>query len=294
MLRELLASLEVSIDWRGMVRMPRRADLRELRDALRDGGPLAVVAGPERRALLDRVQATMAMVEGHAEHVMDAVGEEVLPDLPSLRNALQRRRGDRPPLMRLLEKVLGLEMKMALYEVGKSFCDEIVSREGVASSTRESVWRRISYCRRAVPILPVLAWCLIRTRCATSLVGSTLRMPSARLAASGNSGRDSASLIFDSSPAQNCPRILVRAKNNHSSNCGLTPSRLARRSPDQRNASLGRVPCSVTRRSKSKQSTATRSGFSPTSSRSATRASGAARLKPARISERDMRRLACA
>ncbi len=132
MLRELLASLEVSIDWRGMIRMPRRADLRELRDALRDGGPLAVVAGPERRALLDRVQATMAMVEGHAEHVMDAVGEEVLPDLPSLRKALQRRRGDRPPLMRLLEKVLGLEMKMAQYEVGKSFCDEIVSREGVA------------------------------------------------------------------------------------------------------------------------------------------------------------------
>ena len=32
------------------------------------------VAGPERRAVLDRVQATMALVEGHAEHVMDAAG----------------------------------------------------------------------------------------------------------------------------------------------------------------------------------------------------------------------------
>ena len=65
-----------------MVRLPRRADLRELRDALREGGLLSLVAGPERRALLDRMQATMAVVEGHAEHVMDAVGEQVLPDLP--------------------------------------------------------------------------------------------------------------------------------------------------------------------------------------------------------------------
>ena len=41
--------------------------------------------GPERRALLDELQATMALIEGYAEHVMDAVGEPLLPDLPNLR-----------------------------------------------------------------------------------------------------------------------------------------------------------------------------------------------------------------
>jgi coenzyme F420 biosynthesis associated uncharacterized protein len=35
---------------------------------------VTAVAGPERRAVLDRVQAAMALVEGHAEHVMDAAG----------------------------------------------------------------------------------------------------------------------------------------------------------------------------------------------------------------------------
>ena len=41
--------------------------------------------GPERRAIVDRIQSVMALIEGHAEHVMDAVGEAVLPNLPALR-----------------------------------------------------------------------------------------------------------------------------------------------------------------------------------------------------------------
>ncbi len=132
LMRELIASLEVDFEWRSLLRMPSRDDLRGIRDALREGGALSVVAGPERRAVLDTIQATMALIEGHAEHVMDAVGEQVLPDLPSLRNAMQRRRRDRTPLLRLLEKLLGLDLKMAQYEVGKRFCDEIVAREGIA------------------------------------------------------------------------------------------------------------------------------------------------------------------
>jgi coenzyme F420 biosynthesis associated uncharacterized protein len=132
LLRELLATLEVEVDWKRMLRLPTRSDLRGWRDAMREGGAISIVAGPERRAMLDTIQAQMALIEGHAEHVMDAVGEQVLPDLPSLRNALQRRRRERPPLMRLLEKVLGLDLKMAQYEVGKRFCDEIVAREGIA------------------------------------------------------------------------------------------------------------------------------------------------------------------
>ena len=43
--------------------------------------------------MLDRVQAFMAVLEGYAEHVMDAVGADVLDDLPGLRAAL----GQAPP-----------------------------------------------------------------------------------------------------------------------------------------------------------------------------------------------------
>ena len=59
-------------------------------------GLVHAVAGPERKALIDRLQAAMALIEGHAEHVMDAAGADVLPSLPKLRAALERRRREKP------------------------------------------------------------------------------------------------------------------------------------------------------------------------------------------------------
>jgi putative hydrolase len=92
---------------------------------------VSLVAGEERMAIIDRLQATMAVVEGHAEHVMDAVGRDALDDLDSLRGALDRRRAERSGLWKLLERLLGLELKLKQYEVGKRFCDEVAERAGV-------------------------------------------------------------------------------------------------------------------------------------------------------------------
>ena len=72
----------------------------------------------------------MSLIEGHAEHTMDAVGAEVLPSLPRLRAALNRRRETRGLPWRVLERLLGLELKMRQYEVGKRFCDAVVQAEG--------------------------------------------------------------------------------------------------------------------------------------------------------------------
>src|SRR5206468_3641061 len=83
-------------------------------------------------------QAFMAVLEGYAEHVMDAVGAQVLPDLESLRAGLERRRRDRTGLLRLLERLIGLDMKMRQYEQGKAFCDAVVAREGIDGLNR--VW----------------------------------------------------------------------------------------------------------------------------------------------------------
>jgi putative hydrolase len=92
----------------------------------------------------------MAVVEGHAEHVMDAVGEEMLPSLPDLREALDRRRREKPPMVRLLEKLLGLELKLRQYEQGRAFCDAVVDRGGIAALNR--VWSA----PEALPSLPEL------------------------------------------------------------------------------------------------------------------------------------------
>jgi putative hydrolase len=73
----------------------------------------------------------MAVLEGYAEHVMDAVGAQVLADLPALRSALQRRRRDRSGLLKVLERLIGMDLKMRQYEQGKAFCDGVVARAGM-------------------------------------------------------------------------------------------------------------------------------------------------------------------
>jgi coenzyme F420 biosynthesis associated uncharacterized protein len=113
-------------------------DLRGLLDTLREDGLAAVVLAPEQRAQMDAIQAFMAVLEGYAEHVMDAVGADVIDDLPRLRAALERRRADRTGLLRLFEKLIGMDMKLRQYEHGKRFCDGVVERAGIAGLNR--VW----------------------------------------------------------------------------------------------------------------------------------------------------------
>jgi coenzyme F420 biosynthesis associated uncharacterized protein len=139
-LRALLETVDVTVDPTKLasLQVPSLDDLRGAFDRFKEGGLVTMVAGPERMAILDRVQATMAVVEGHAEHVMDAVGEDVLPSLPELRSALDRRRREKPPAVRLLERLIGLELKMRQYELGREFCDAVVEQAGIEALNR--VW----------------------------------------------------------------------------------------------------------------------------------------------------------
>lgn len=138
LLSQLLESVDVKVDASSLLRLPSLDDLRGLVDRVRDGGLVTLVAGEERLALIEEIQCAMAVVEGHAEHVMDAVGADALESLDELRAALERRRDDRTPIARVLEKLLGLELKMKQYRQGKAFCDAIVERGGTEALNR--VW----------------------------------------------------------------------------------------------------------------------------------------------------------
>jgi coenzyme F420 biosynthesis associated uncharacterized protein len=127
---ELLGSMELRIEGPRRLRMPSVTEIRRVARAVRRGDIVGIFASAGERATIDRVQATMAVIEGHAEHVMDAVAPELLPSLPKLRAALDRRRHSQSGRARLLGKLLGLEMKMRQYDQGKLFCDEIVQRAG--------------------------------------------------------------------------------------------------------------------------------------------------------------------
>jgi coenzyme F420 biosynthesis associated uncharacterized protein len=130
LVRELLQSAEVRIDTPRKLRMPTGEELRRVATALREGDLISIVTSSAERETLDRVQAVMAVIEGHAEHVMDAVAPDLLPSLPKLRQAIDRRRRSQSGLSRLVARLLGLDLKLRQYEQGKYFCDEIVRSGG--------------------------------------------------------------------------------------------------------------------------------------------------------------------
>jgi coenzyme F420 biosynthesis associated uncharacterized protein len=133
LVRELLGSAEVRLDTPRRLRVPKRADVQQFARAVRRGDLISIVTTRSERDLLDRVQAVMAVIEGHAEHVMDAVAPDLVPSLPRLRAALDRRRRSQSALSRILARLLGLELKMRQYEQGKRFCDAVVEAGGVAA-----------------------------------------------------------------------------------------------------------------------------------------------------------------
>ena len=72
------------------------------------------------------------LLEGHADHVMDAVGPAVVPSVESIRHRFDQRRGRKqPPLQRLLRALLGVDAKLSQYTRGKAFVDAVVGRVGM-------------------------------------------------------------------------------------------------------------------------------------------------------------------
>ncbi|HEY4823985.1 MAG TPA: zinc-dependent metalloprotease, partial [Solirubrobacteraceae bacterium] len=127
---ELLKSAEVRLDAPRKLQVPSMDEVKRVMSHLRRGDLISIVTTTPEREMLDRVQAVMAVIEGHAEHVMDAVAPDLLPSLPKLRSALDQRRKSQSGLSRLVARLLGLELKLRQYEQGKAFCDAVVSERG--------------------------------------------------------------------------------------------------------------------------------------------------------------------
>jgi coenzyme F420 biosynthesis associated uncharacterized protein len=140
LLKELIDGLQVSVAGEGLgkrlPRLPDPADLRDMVARARRGELLRLTLGEDRWLLVERMQSAMSLIEGHAEHTMDAVGAEVLPSLPRLRAAMNRRRGNRGLPWRVLERLLGLELKLRQYETGRRFCDAVVAHGGPPALAR--------------------------------------------------------------------------------------------------------------------------------------------------------------
>lgn len=96
-------------------------------------GLLRAVQSEPQRAALDRLLVLGTLLEGHADHVMDAVGPSVVPTVQLIRRRFDdRRHRKQPPLQRVLRALLGVDAKLSQYTRGKAFVDHVVDRVGMA------------------------------------------------------------------------------------------------------------------------------------------------------------------
>ncbi|WIM86381.1 zinc-dependent metalloprotease [Candidatus Mycobacterium wuenschmannii] len=95
-------------------------------------GLLRAVQSEPQRAALDQLLVLGTLLEGHADHVMDAVGPVVVPSVATIRARFDERRNRKqPPLQRLLRALLGIDAKLSQYTRGKAFVDHVVGRVGM-------------------------------------------------------------------------------------------------------------------------------------------------------------------
>lgn len=89
------------------------------------------VGAPDQWAALRQVQATMTLVEGYGNLLMNLVGRRVLPTFDELEAAYEQRSGAKSLMDLLVWRFTGLELKMRQYRLGEAFCQRIFDLYGM-------------------------------------------------------------------------------------------------------------------------------------------------------------------
>jgi putative hydrolase len=103
------------------------------------GDLLGSMETPEQKQILARIEALIAAVEGYTDHVMDGVGQRLVPGYGALVEALRRRRGERGEGERFVARLFGLDVSPAQYARGRAFVRGVAERAGDVGLSR--LWR---------------------------------------------------------------------------------------------------------------------------------------------------------
>lgn len=147
---ELAASMEFDLE--GLQHRLEGLDLsdpQKLTDAL--GGELLTGSlNDEQRLLLRRVQAFMAAAEGHSGHLMAVLGSKLLPEFVRIEEAMKRRHEERGQEEQAVERLLGIDVPLEQYRLGRTFCDRVA--EQADDRTLARMWES----PEALPSMPEL------------------------------------------------------------------------------------------------------------------------------------------
>jgi coenzyme F420 biosynthesis associated uncharacterized protein len=94
-------------------------------------GLIAYLQAPEQRDAMNKLLALATLLEGHADHVMDAVGPRVVPSVAVIRIRFSARRRGGGVLDRLLRALLGVDAKVRQYAKGSAFTRHVIDAAGM-------------------------------------------------------------------------------------------------------------------------------------------------------------------
>lgn len=144
-------------------------DVRAGRGAIPSGGITELLAGPEQQAALDRIGGLMSLLEGHGDVTMDRAGAGHVPSAERFGRVLRNRRQSATGLTKVVQRLIGLEGKLAQYQRGEDFIAE-VERLGGGKHALEPAWRGPSWLPTLTEIDQPGEW-LDRVRLSEELVG---------------------------------------------------------------------------------------------------------------------------
>jgi coenzyme F420 biosynthesis associated uncharacterized protein len=99
---------------------------------------IELVMTPDQRRLFSRMQATMAVIEGYSNYIMNAVGRDLMPDYTLIHRRFESRQKQRSPAEQLFIRLTGLDMKMEQYRLGEAFVNAVCAARGHEFAKR--VW----------------------------------------------------------------------------------------------------------------------------------------------------------
>ena len=72
----------------------------------------------------------MCVIEGYSNHVMNAVGQQLLREYETIATKFEARQRQRTMAEQLFARLTGLDVKLEQYRIGQKFIDTIVERRG--------------------------------------------------------------------------------------------------------------------------------------------------------------------
>lgn len=109
--------------------------VEQLRRDREDGRPASLrlvnaISSPATVAAMDQISAVMSLLEGHADVMMDRAGSKVIPSVATIRGRFDARRA-RGGVVALVNRLIGMDAKLAQYADGAQFCRHVVRVGGL-------------------------------------------------------------------------------------------------------------------------------------------------------------------